>query len=159
MTCPRPILFCDLDGVLLRRRPGNFRVRDAFEIAPYSDFFLTWVVEHFDLRWLSTRCQSGDSQQACHAIRYALGLPELPAQWHFLKGIPATRWGSRKIDAIDLSADFYWVDDAHGEEALAILAANGKGDRAVYASVDRDPNALLHAVRRLAERRGLWRWE
>jgi hypothetical protein len=150
-----PTLFLDIDGVCLRRRPGNFRVRDAFEVAPYAPLFLTWAVQNFDVRWLSSRCQSGDAQQVCHAFRYALPARELPADWRFVEGIPAIRWGARKIDVIDLSSDFFWLDDAHGDEALAILAAHGKADRAIEASVDRDPEALLRARQVLAEACGL----
>ena len=154
-----PTLFLDIDGVLLRRRPGNFRVRDAFEVAPYALLFLTWAVQNFDVRWLSSRCQSGDAQQVCHAFRYALPARELPADWRLIETIAAACWGERKIDAIDPSSDFFWLDDAHGDEALAILTAHGKADRAIEVSVDRDPEALLRARQILAEAIGLWRCE
>jgi hypothetical protein len=152
-----PTLYLDIDGVLLRRRPGNFRVRDAFEVAPYAPLFLTWAVQNFDVRWLSSRCQTGDAQQVCDAFRYALPATKLPADWRVLESIPAVQWGARKIDAIDLSSDFYWLDDAHGDEALAILTANGKADRAIEVNVDRDPEALLRARQMLAKAIGLWR--
>jgi hypothetical protein len=71
-----------------------------------------------------------------------------------IEKIPAMRWGSRKIDAIDLSNDFYWVDDDHGVEALSILAAHGKADRAIEVSVDRDREALRHAMDKLEQIRG-----
>jgi hypothetical protein len=146
-----PTLFLDIDGVCLRRRPGNFRVRDAFEVAPHALLFLTWAVQNFDVTWLSSRCQSGDAQQVCHAFRYALPATELPADWRFLESIPAVQWGARKIDAIDLSIDFYWLDDNHEPEALALLASHGKSDRAIEVSVDRDPEALLRARQILAQ--------
>jgi hypothetical protein len=145
-----PTLFLDIDGVLLRHRRGNFRVRDAFEVAPYALLFLTWAIQNFDVRWLSSRCQSGDAQQVCDAFRYALPATALPADWRFLASIPAVQWGTRKTDAIDLSSDFYWCDDAHGDEALAILTARGKADRAIHVNVDRDPEALLRARQILA---------
>jgi hypothetical protein len=145
-----PTLFLDIDGVILRRRAGVFRVRDAFEVAPHALLFLSWAVQNFDVRWLSSRCQSGDARQVCDAFRYALPATELPADWRFLESIPAVQWGARKIDAIDLSSDFYWCDDAHGEEALAIMAAHGKANRAIHVNVDRDPEALLRARQILA---------
>jgi hypothetical protein len=151
----RPFLYLDIDGVLLRHRPGNFRVRDAFEMAPYALLFLTWAVQNFDVRWLSSRCQSGDAQQVCDAFRYALPATELPADWRFLESIPAVQWGARKIDAIDLSSDFYWCEDDHGEVALAILRKHGKAGRAIEVSVDRDPEALLRARQILAKACGV----
>jgi hypothetical protein len=154
-----PRLYLDIDGVLLRRRPGNFRVRDAFEIAPYALLFLTWAVQNFDVRWLSSRCQSGDAQHVCDAFRYALPATDLPTEWRFVETIPPVRWGTRKIDAIDLASDFYWCDDAHGDEALAILTEHGKADRAIHVNVDRDPEALLRARQILAKARGLRRCE
>jgi hypothetical protein len=78
--------------------------------------------------------------------------------WRFLQTIPATRWGHRKVDASDLSVDFYWVDDAHGEDALAVLTLRGKADRAVQTSVDRDPDALLKAMHQLADAIGMPRF-
>jgi hypothetical protein len=86
----------------------------------------------------------------CHAFRYALPARELPADWRFIEIIPAVRWGTRKIDAIDLSANFFWCDDAHGEEALAILAEHGRADRAIHVNVDRDAEGLLRARQILA---------
>jgi hypothetical protein len=145
-----PRLYLDIDGVLLRRRRGNFRMRDAFEVAPYALLFLTWAIGNFDVRWLSARCQLGDAQQVCDAFRYALPATELPADWRFVEAIPAVRWGTRKIDAIDLSSDFYWLDDAHGDEALAVLTKHGRADRAIHVNVDRDPEALLRARQVLA---------
>jgi hypothetical protein len=150
----RPILFLDVDGVVLRRRPGQMRRRDAFEIARLSLHFLRWAIKNFDVRWLSSRCQGGNAEEVCHAFRYALGARDLPPDWRFLETIPATRWGRRKVDAIDLSTDFYWVDDAHGEDSLAILTLHGKADRAVQTSVDRDPDALLKAMHQLADAMG-----
>jgi len=108
------------------------------------------------VRWLSSRGQSGDAQDVCDAFRLAFALPELPKSWRFIETIPAVPWETRKIDAIELSSDFYWLDDDHGEEALAILAQQGKADRAIEISVDRDPKDLLRAVRILLHALGLW---
>src|SRR6202040_332219 len=106
------------------------------------------AVANFNVHWLSSRCQGGNAQQVCHAFRYALGVRELSPDWHLLDAIPAIRWQVRKVDAIDLSSDFFWADDNHGEEALAILAAHGRADRAIETNVDRDPDALLKSMKR-----------
>jgi hypothetical protein len=151
MTSDRPILFLDVDGVLLRRRAGNMRGRDAYEVARHALPFLEWALKNFHVRWLSSRCQGGNAQEVCHAFRYALGARELPPDWHLLDTIPAARWDRRKVDAIDFLTNFFWVDDNHGEEALAILTAHGRADRAIETNVDRDPDALLRAMKRLAE--------
>ncbi len=86
-----------------------------------------------------------------HAFRYAVAAPELPPEWRFVQEIPAVKWGARKIDAIDLSSDFYWVDDDHGVEALTVLTNHGKASRAVEINVNRDPEDLLRAIRVLAK--------
>lgn len=153
----RPILFVDIDGVILRERPNAVRARDAFEVASHALLFLSWTVENFDVRWLSAHCQGGDAEQACHAIRYALPATTLPMEWRLVEAIPAVPWGERKIDAIDLSADFLWIDDNHGPDALAILAACGMDHRAIEVNVNREPDDLLRALRILAQARGLWR--
>jgi hypothetical protein len=78
-------------------------MRDAFEIARHASFFLLWVVENFDVRWLSSRCQSGDGQRVGDAFRYVLAA-RASADWRFLESVPATPYGSRKIDAIDVTS-------------------------------------------------------
>jgi hypothetical protein len=60
----RPILYLDIDGVILRRRLTSARVRDAFEVARHAPEFLHWAVTHFDARWLSSRCELGESKES-----------------------------------------------------------------------------------------------
>ncbi len=151
---PRPTSYLGIDGVLLRRRSGNLPARDVFRVAQYARHFIIWSLKHCDVRWLSSRCQAGDARDVCEALRLAFALPELPKSWQFIANIPAARWERKKTDAMDLSGDSYWLDTDHGEEALAVLTANGKTDRAIEVSVDRDPKDLPRATRILLQPSG-----
>jgi hypothetical protein len=63
-----PLLYLDIDGVLLRRRHRG--IFDAFEIAPDCVDFLAWATPRFQCRWLSSRCRRGC--QTVHAALFAM---------------------------------------------------------------------------------------
>jgi hypothetical protein len=46
-----PLLYLDIDGVLLRRRHSG--LFDGFELAPHCLDFLTWAIARFRCRWRS----------------------------------------------------------------------------------------------------------
>jgi hypothetical protein len=148
----RTMLYLDIDGVLLRRRATYAHLRDAFEVAPHALLFLDWATSEFDVKWLSARCQNGDVDEVCRAFRHALGRQELPVEWRIIETVPADHWTARKIDSVDLAADFFWLDDNPGVEAIAILVAHGRTDRLIEVSVERDPNDLRRAKKVLAAR-------
>jgi hypothetical protein len=74
VTTIYPILYLDIDGVLLRRRhTGMF---DAYEIAPGCLDFLEWATARFQCRWLSSRCRAGwpdGTRRAFHPCRCSIG--------------------------------------------------------------------------------------
>jgi hypothetical protein len=58
-------------------------------------------------------------------------------------------WSAEKTEAIDPAADFWWLDDDPSDHDRDWLRANGRQDRLIVISVDRDPDALLKARSRL----------
>ncbi|MBP2303497.1 hypothetical protein [Azospirillum picis] len=141
----RPLLYLDIDGTLLRRRTGIAGLRDAYEVDPDAHRFLTWAVEHFDCRWLSTRTHAGDADGARRAFRHALGVSTLPEEWAgVFRLIAAVAWSTSKIEAIDLdhSAGWFWIDDAPGAADIAALSALNVEDHLIRIN-DRDQRPLM----------------
>lgn len=146
----RPLLYLDIDGTLLLRRPQTDAFQDAYEPDPDALDFLTWAAARFECRWLSTRCRNGSADGALRAFRFALGAASLPPDWRaVLGGIPASGWSALKLEGIALAhpAGWWWVDDAPEEADLRRLAELGLEERLIRLDHG-DP----HALRRVRER-------
>jgi hypothetical protein len=137
-----PLLYLDIDGVLLRRRhAGMF---DAFEIAPDCLDFLEWATSLFQCRWLSSRCRSGWPDGTRRAFRDA-GAPLDDPRWQVLNLIEPAVWTVNKTDAIDPTSDFWWLDDDPTDDARYWLRAHRREDRLIQLSTAHDPAALAVA--------------
>jgi hypothetical protein len=142
VTTIYPILYLDIDGVLLRRRhAGMF---DAFEIAPGCLDFLEWATSLFQCRWLSSRCRVGWPNGTRRAFRHAGARLDDP-RWRVLDLIEPAAWMVDKTDAIDPALDFWWVDDDPTEHARNWLRVHRREDRLIQLSTDHDPAALAVA--------------
>ncbi|HET9503165.1 MAG TPA: hypothetical protein VFO93_06470, partial [Hymenobacter sp.] len=88
---------------------------------------------HFACYWLTTHCK-GDSAPA---LRYlSQFLP--PATLELLRqAVQPTTWDTLKTEAIDVSADFYWLDDSPFESEIAYLQARGVADRLIVVDLNR----------------------
>jgi hypothetical protein len=146
MSKTLPLLYLDIDGVLLRRRrSGMF---DTFELAPGCVEFLEWVTPRFQCRWLSARCRHGFPDGSRRAFRLA-GAPLDEPRWAVLDLIEPAQWSARKVEAIDPRSDFWWIDDDPTDHDRAWLRVHDREDRLIEVSGDRDPEALLTARSRL----------
>jgi hypothetical protein len=134
------ILYLDVDGVVLVRDSS----RHGFRVADYAEEFLTWAVESFDVRWLSTRCQGGNVEEVRRAFRLA-GLAATSPTWASIERIPAIKWGTSKTQAIDIAAEcWWWVDDNPTQDDLDLLRRSGRLDRLIKIAAT-DPQALQRA--------------
>ena len=98
MTTIYPLLYLDIDGVLLRRRhTGMF---DAYEIAPDCLDFLEWATTRFQCRWLSSRCRAGWPDGTRRALHHAGARLDEP-RWQVLHLIEPALWTANKTEAID----------------------------------------------------------
>jgi hypothetical protein len=68
-----------------------------------------------------------------------------------IERIAATPWRQLKMDGIDFSHSFYWIDDAPLALEIACLAAENKVHRLIKISTDREPDALMRAQAILSE--------
>jgi hypothetical protein len=137
-----PILFLDIDGVMLRRR--HLGMFDGFELASHCLEFLEWSTSRFMCQWLSARCRQGFLDGSRRAFR-AAGAPLDDPRWALLNLISPAVWSTSKTEAIDPISDFWWLDDDPTEEDRAWLRSHNRQDRLIEVSSDRDPDALLAA--------------
>jgi hypothetical protein len=143
-----PVIFLDIDGVLLRRHVGN---PSGFELAPHAETFLAYLVGAYEVKWLTTRCRHGLPNDVTRAFRHAMQVITLPPSLAALiDKVSPGLWSRCKTEALDLTTDFYWLDDQPTPTALQVLAQHGRLDRWIEVRVDDDPDDLLR-VRRLLD--------
>ncbi len=146
-------LFLDLDGVILRRT-GNteFNGRVEFDVAPGAMEFLSWAIENFHCYWLTSRSHDGSIEEIERAFRFAIPTNNMAADTkNMIRAIRPAQWGSEKVSGIDVTRDFYWIDDNPDSASVAALEAAGKSSRLIVASTDQRPDDLGRVSRLLAE--------
>ena len=145
-------LYLDLDGVILRRTGRTeFGGRTEFEVAPGGIDFLSWAIENFNCHWLTSRSHDGTYDEIERAFRFAISAISMAVETKdLIRAINPAPWGAEKVSGIDLSRDFYWVDDNPDSGSVAALEADGKTSQLIIASTDQRPDDLAR-VRKLLE--------
>ena len=137
-------LYIDLDGVILRRTGDtDFRGHTNFDVAPNAMELLAWAIETFNCYWLTRRSRNGSYIDIERAFRLALPATIIPEEVrHLIRAIFPSPWGIKKLDGIDVSRDFYWVDDNPDDASVDVLEKGELRGRLIIASTDRDPDDL-----------------
>lgn len=130
-----PILYLDIDGVLLGKRDPR---DSSIGLANHAGEFLEFAVARFRCCWLSTHTSSGDNAGA----RIALSRHADSRMMELVDRIPAAKWVTLKTEALDLQADFYWIDDGPLATEIDFLEWRGLLDRWIYADTRRNPDDL-----------------
>ena len=137
-------LYLDLDGVIIRRT-GNteFNGRVEFDVAPGTMDFLSWAVENFHCYWLTSRSHDGTYDEIERAFRFAIPTTNMAVETkNLIRAIRPAPWGVEKVSGINLSRDFYWIDDNPDSGSVTALEAAGKSSRLIIGSTDRCPDDL-----------------
>ena len=131
-------LFLDLDGVILRRTDrAMFNGRVEFDVAPSAIEFLSWAINNFHCYWLTSRSHDGTFDEIERAFRFAIPTTNMATETKkLIRAIRPAKWGVEKVSGIDLSRDFFWIDDNPDSASVAALEAAGKSSRLI--SVSRD---------------------
>jgi len=139
------ILYIDIDGVLL----GN-GTHGAYEVclAKHAKEFLTFALENFDCYWLTTHCKDGNIEGAIKALKPYAGADFL----QLVEQVQPVTWETLKTEAIQLSSDFYWVDDSPLQYEIDCLEENGCIDRWIDVCSRTNPDGLKEVMRILKEK-------
>jgi hypothetical protein len=144
-------LYIDLDGVILRRSGRiEFGGKTGFDVAPGAMEFLAWTVDCFNCFWLTSRSHDGGYKEIERALRFAIPTNTIPAEIKdVIWAIKPARWGRAKIEGIDLSREFFWLDDNPDQTSVDALAEAGLASRLVSVSTDERPEDLARVRLRL----------
>jgi hypothetical protein len=145
-------LYLDLDGVILRRT-GNteFGGRTEFDVAPGAMEFMSWAIGNFNCYWLTTRSQDGSYEEIERAFRFAIPTTNIAEETKkLIKAIRPARWAAGKIDGIDISREFFWLDDNPDQPSVDALKEARLLDRLITVSTDRQPEDLVRVRKMLA---------
>jgi hypothetical protein len=133
------LLYLDVDGVLL----GKADPRESqIVLAAGAAEFLTFCIENFTCFWLTSHCREGDIEPLLNLFsRYAAaGFIELAR-----KVVPAP-WNTLKTEAIDFSADFYWLDDQQLFMESEIMKKHKASGRFIRVDTRKTPGDLFRAL-------------
>lgn len=94
------VIYLDVDGVLL--------ANDKYPAKHVTDF-LRFLVNNFDVYWLTTHVHNGDT---AWVHKFLSGLLD-DESIQLIKHIKATKtdWKEAKTEAIDITQPFLWLDD------------------------------------------------
>ena len=147
-------LYIDLDGVILRRSGRiEFGGKTGFDVAPGAMEFLAWAVDHFNCYWLTSRSHDGGYNEIERAFRFAIPTNTIPGEIKgLIRAIRPAPWGTAKVEGIDLSRQFFWLDDNPDDASANALEEAGLQDRLFLVSTDQRPDDL-ERVRKLLEKR------
>lgn len=129
-------LYFDIDGVLVGRGRKS---------ALYVTEFLKMATEKHDCYWATTHCKGDATDDIMRYIKEILPVEAVSC----CEKIKQTNWSHQKTEAIDLSSEFLWFEDAPSDIEKEILAKNGKSASLVIVDLITNPNHLKELIKLL----------
>ncbi len=139
-------LYIDIDGVLLTAK--NTKPAD------HAVDFIDFITENYYCYWLTTHCK-GDASHAIGYLQPYFGKNTIDK----LSAIKSTNWDTLKTEGIDLSSEFFWLDDCPFNSEKAVLAKNNFLDRLIIVDLNRpdELRRVLEILKSSANRKNWWR--
>ena len=128
-------MYLDIDGVLLTKRLN----RPAVNVVQFIEF----VTKNFECFWLTTHCK-GSKRTALQYLKQFLE-PHVIEQ---LETVKPTMWTTMKTEALDLTSDFYWLDDNPFQMEMEFLRSHDNLDRLILVDLN-NKDELLEIKKRL----------
>jgi hypothetical protein len=156
-TATRPILYLNLEGVLVIHPPAD-RTREEWrrryprgEPTPGAKQFLYWVERHFDVRWAAPQAPMGElyewqAKQYCEV----LDVPLVMLRTTFSN--PKGCWQTELTAGIDFTqANWAFITNRLMVKDEETITKHNAADRVYLCDADSDPGALIrtwHYLRR-----------
>jgi len=132
-------LYLDIDGVVLGQVSRN---DPTIVLAKYIKDFLEFCTSNFDCYWLTTHCKDDNSD---NVIKYLSKYSDDLTLEYFQK-IKPSKWTTLKTEAIELTSDFYWIDDAPLSVERDILNKHNKSKSLIQINTRKNQDDLLKAI-------------
>jgi len=132
-------LYLDIDGVVLGQVSRN---DPTIVLAKYIKDFLEFCTSNFDCYWLTTHCKDDNSD---NVIKYLSKYSDDLTLEYFQK-IKPSKWTTLKTEAIELTSDFYWIDDAPLSVERDILNKHNKSKSLIQINTRKNQDDLLKAM-------------
>ena len=127
-------IYLDIEGVLLRGK----------EITPHLEEFLKYITDNHTVYWLTTHCK-GDSKYTIDYLKRYLDNNLIK----YLEKIKETNWNINKIEAIDFSKEFRWLDDYVSLTEQEILKEKGVFNNWLKINLNVNINILKDIINKL----------
>ena len=121
-------VYLDINGVLLTKDQKQ---------AYFLKELLNWLTNYHSVFWLTTHCK-GDSMGAISYLSQFLDAETL----EITKKVQPTNWNTFKIEAIDFSEKFIWLDDYLFEAEKAVLKEHNALDSWIPVDLKHNPKQL-----------------
>lgn len=116
-------------------------------LAKHIKVFLEYCIPNFDCYWLTTHCKDSNIE---NVIRYLSKYSDTLTLEYFYK-IKPSKWDTLKTEAIDLTSDFFWIDDAPLYVEREILSQHNKSKSLIQINTRKNQDDLLKAIKLLKE--------
>jgi len=132
----RPILYIDIDGVLLANESN---------LSEGAADFIKYIADNFEVYWLTTHCMHGDPKWAVEYVNRASDEDLSP----WLNKFKPTTWSLKKTDAIDMAKPFFWFDDDCYSGEKSDLRDNGVFNSWIEMDLQKYNDQLVHELKML----------
>ncbi len=133
MAYMKPMIYLDVDGVILANN---------LHAANYADAFLQYIIKNYPVTWLTTHCMHNDPKTVISRLQ---GLLE-PGTMELLPQIRGAKWSLLKTEAIDFSEPFLWIDDDCYPEEREVLDSYGVLANWIEVDLSRNENQLKYLL-------------
>ncbi len=136
MTKDIPVIYVDIDGVLLANESN---------LAEGAEDFIKYIADNFEVYWLTTHCMRGEADWPVKYVNRASDEDLSP----WLQKFKPTKWSLKKTEAIDFSRPFLWYDDDCFSGEKIDLAENNAADSWMQIELHKYNDQMVHELKML----------